>query len=652
MTEEESQDTSCSSSVESLGEEKTEEQAEEQDLKKAKLYHARPFWERMFHSIRGFSVLYLLFIGFCAVLIGSKYAMVYAGKDLPFVLYTNETPPSKVEPALSQGMFVCGVGGLGFALLDCLIYYVSGYLMKKFDCLTLSMFYVNSESSLISATILDLSMWIFLIMQKHGYRLGEEHKITLDQIAVIGLFSLLLITAKNMFVSRVRMGFNHTTYISRIQRCLLEHQFIKTLKTVVRRIKAQKNGKKKRRWMFSHLVQEQSEEDTPEDTPQMNQPEETEKYFMPKAIDMSNSDTIGLKQKMIIVKEFGKIRSHTNYMGLSDKSFASSLEIHQDTQKQAEKIAQELSSDKKNFQIKHLKKYVVGSYIDTITKFLGLPETLVLTQKEIAVMIDRIKKERYAIKKSLIHMDKALIRVSRAVTFVIFLFSLISLGSILIDDSVITRAIGPFVGVGFIFQPSVKNAIDSVIFLFIVHPYDIGDRIRVEVENEELNMVVSELNVFSTVFYQWDGAKIYIPNSVLLQKSIVNVRRSGLMAENIVFQVSFDTPPEKIQHLKSEVGKFIKKHPKDFAPYFMFNYHELENTNKLHLKIYLQHATNWQNFEAYLQRKAKFVMFLKQAIAEQHIEYYLPIQRVQVLQNTINTDGLALPLSGEAPPTH
>ncbi|OAG31979.1 hypothetical protein NEDG_00454 [Nematocida displodere] len=630
MTDEESHDTSYSTSVDSIGEAQSTQEAaqEEVDIKKTKLYHTLTPWKKISHAIREFPLVYFACFLLSVVLIALAYVGQHFRVAASIPLYEND---DLVQMSVLKIVATVGWFFLGYTVLDCFLYYISSYLLDKVDFLTLSMFHINSVSTLLSSLVFTFIALILLKVWEVDYKIKTMSSITLSQIVTMCLLAQLLIITKDILVKRVRMGFNHTNYLTRIQRCLLEHQFVKTLEVVKRRIKGQQGGKIKRYLLFSHPAQERhSDEDSPDDSPATGGQESTEKYFKPKTLVLPPGAGVGTKQKMIIFKEFEKIMNKKIYH--MEKTLGFSQDLKQYAQKKADSISQWLQVDKKRFQIKHLKRYVDSEYVDTITRILGMQETQPLTEKEISSLIEKTRREKYSVKKSLVQMDKALIRVSRFITISIVLFATtILLSSAIATNDVIKGVTGTFFGLGFIFQTSVKNAIDSVIFLFIVHPYDIGDRIRVEIEKEELNMVVSELNVFSTVFYQWDGAKIYIPNHVLLQKCILNVRRSGLMAENIHFQISFDTPPEKIQHLKAEVSKFIKKHPKDFAPYFMFNYHAIEDTNKLHLKIYLQHAMNWQNYEGYLQRKAKFIMFLKAAISEQKIEYYLPIQRVELV---------------------
>ncbi|EHY64479.1 hypothetical protein NERG_02448 [Nematocida ausubeli] len=643
------------------------------------------FYNKML-SLKEVSLYYYSLFLLSLLLFIVKYVILYCNIDTAITLYNNST---QITVNLSYIISLLCIAVLSYTIIDVFLYYVTGYLLNR-DILILVLFYTNNVTSLVSSIIVIIMSILYMKINDLDYKLKSTHIIGLEQVLTTCCLSLLVILSKDIFVKKVRMGFNHSNYLIRIQKCLWEHQFIRTLEVVKKRIKALKSGRKKY-WMFKDTnnttrasergtIRERhssTAERNPAGTPvpsstgsaprtenpgsandpstlsrvddtqpdrnnnltQADNNEGTEAndnneefddiaYFKPKTLNPALNDLSDIKQKMIIFKEFEKMMNLKIYhvdRGIPD--------IKHESTKKAEKICYWLSTEKKKFQIKHLKKYIDPEYIDHISSLLNLSESQSLSEKEVSSLIEKTKREKYAVKKSLEQMDKALLRVSHFITGTIFLFAIIALLAPTISaNDVVKGVFGTFFGLGFIFQTSVKNAIDSVIFLFIIHPYDIGDRIRIEIDKEEMNMIVSELNVFSTVFYEWNGSKIYIPNHVLLQKAIVNVRRSGLMAENIVFQVGFDTLPEKIQHLKTEITKFIKKHPKDFSPYFMFNYHGIEDANKLHLKIYLQHASNWQNYEGYLQRKAKFIMFLKQAIIEQKIEYALPVQRLEIVK--------------------
>ncbi|XWS25962.1 hypothetical protein CRYUN_Cryun27aG0112500 [Craigia yunnanensis] len=101
----------------------------------------------------------------------------------------------------------------------------------------------------------------------------------------------------------------------------------------------------------------------------------------------------------------------------------------------------------------------------------------------------------------------------------------------------------------FIFGNTCKTVFEAIIFLFIMHPFDVGDRCEVD----GVQMVVEEMNILTTVFLRFDGQKIVYPNSVLSTKPIGNFYRSPDMVENIEFCIHVSTPSEKIAIMKERI---------------------------------------------------------------------------------------------------
>ncbi|KAH0872766.1 hypothetical protein HID58_070128 [Brassica napus] len=70
----------------------------------------------------------------------------------------------------------------------------------------------------------------------------------------------------------------------------------------------------------------------------------------------------------------------------------------------------------------------------------------------------------------------------------------------------------------FVFGNSCKNLFEAVIFVFVNHPFDVGDRCEID----GVQMVVEEMNILTTVFLRFDNQKIVYPNSLLGNKPIAN----------------------------------------------------------------------------------------------------------------------------------
>ncbi|KAK0600727.1 hypothetical protein LWI29_017879 [Acer saccharum] len=116
--------------------------------------------------------------------------------------------------------------------------------------------------------------------------------------------------------------------------------------------------------------------------------------------------------------------------------------------------------------------------------------------------------------------------------------------------------------VAFIFGNSCQTVFEAIIFLFVIHPFDVGDRCEIE----GVQMVVEEMNILTTVFLRYDNQKVIYPNSVLATKPISNYYRSPNMGDAIEFCVHTSTPAEKIIAMKERIIERVDPPRKVRAP--------------------------------------------------------------------------------------
>ncbi|KAI3812135.1 hypothetical protein L1987_16841 [Smallanthus sonchifolius] len=76
--------------------------------------------------------------------------------------------------------------------------------------------------------------------------------------------------------------------------------------------------------------------------------------------------------------------------------------------------------------------------------------------------------------------------------------------------------------VAFIFGNTCKTIFEAIIFLFVMHPFDVGDRCVID----GVQLIVEEMNILTTVFLKWDNEKVYFPNITLSTRAISNHYRS------------------------------------------------------------------------------------------------------------------------------
>ncbi|KAL0098069.1 hypothetical protein J3Q64DRAFT_1859456 [Phycomyces blakesleeanus] len=182
-----------------------------------------------------------------------------------------------------------------------------------------------------------------------------------------------------------------------------------------------------------------------------------------------------------------------------------------------------------------------------------------------------------------------------------------------------------FIAGSFIFGNSAKDIFESIIFVFVTHPFDAGDRVMVGEEN----WVVDNVGLLSSTFLKWDGSVVYVKNSVLVPLYIINCRRTGCTGETADIHVGFETPSWKIHKLRDHMVEWSDTLPHLFTPgTTSANVLSFENQNKITISFYYQHTQNWQDPGGRWLRHNTFMMELKEASERLGVNYIMPLQPV------------------------
>ncbi|XP_074278941.1 mechanosensitive ion channel protein 6-like [Silene latifolia] len=171
--------------------------------------------------------------------------------------------------------------------------------------------------------------------------------------------------------------------------------------------------------------------------------------------------------------------------------------------------------------------------------------------------------------------------------------------------------------VAFVFGNSCKNVFESIIFLFVVHPFDVGDRCEIE----GVQMVVEEINILTTVFLRYDNTKIVFPNYILLTKPIGNFYRSPDMGDAVELCFHISTPPEKIAVIRKRILTYIEHKREHWYPTPLIILKDAESLNILRIAVWLQHKMNHQDMGERYIRRALLVEECVKILREMDIEY-------------------------------
>nr|GMD43533.1 mechanosensitive ion channel protein 6-like [Ipomoea batatas] len=169
----------------------------------------------------------------------------------------------------------------------------------------------------------------------------------------------------------------------------------------------------------------------------------------------------------------------------------------------------------------------------------------------------------------------------------------------------------------FMFGNTAKTTFEAIIFLFVMHPYDVGDRVEID----GVQMIVEEMNILTTVFLRFDNQKITYPNSVLSTKPISNYYRSPDMGDAIDFAIHISTPMEKIATMKERITRYIENKSEHWYPAPMIVMRDIEDLNRIKWSIWLSHTMNFQDMGERWTRRAQLVEEMIRIFRELDIEY-------------------------------
>lgn len=242
---------------------------------------------------------------------------------------------------------------------------------------------------------------------------------------------------------------------------------------------------------------------------------------------------------------------------------------------------------------------------------------------EMILTITEIGRERKSVANSMHDVDQAIKVLDNLLSIVVLIISVLIFVAFLNTSFVTTLATTgtALLSLSFVFAGTCQEVLGSCIFIFVKHPFDIGDRVDIT----DTQLTVEHISLLFTVFKQVaDGKMVQIPNIVLNTLWIDNVTRSKAMRERLSINVDFGTSFEDVQALRSEMQSFVldKDNSRDFQPEIEVEVINVNNLDKLTLQIEIRHKSNWANETIRAARRSKFLCAL--VLALRKVPIYSP----------------------------
>jgi small-conductance mechanosensitive channel len=238
-----------------------------------------------------------------------------------------------------------------------------------------------------------------------------------------------------------------------------------------------------------------------------------------------------------------------------------------------------------------------------------------ISLEEMALRITEFGRDRQSIANSMHDVDQAINVLDNLLCTVVFIVVIFIFVAWLNSNFTTTLATAgtALLSMSFVFAGTAQEVLGSCIFLFVKHPFDVGDRVDVS----DVAYVVERMSLLYTVFRRVkDQKKSQVPNIVLNSNWIDNVSRSKAMREQVQLYVNFDTSFEDLDLLKTEMIKFVrdKENARDFQPDIDIEVTGVAEMNKMELRLEIRHKSNWSNEAVRAARRSKFMCALVTAM--------------------------------------
>lgn len=159
--------------------------------------------------------------------------------------------------------------------------------------------------------------------------------------------------------------------------------------------------------------------------------------------------------------------------------------------------------------------------------------------EEMELACVEIGRERKAITASLKDLDSVVSKLDDVFTFIVVVIIVLVFLTLVSKSTagVLTSASSSVLALSWLFSATAQEFLASIIFVFVKHPFDVGD--RVDIYNTGAGTIdtffVKEIALMYTEFKKLEGHVVQAPNSLLNTLFVLNMRRSGGLAEVFIF---------------------------------------------------------------------------------------------------------------------
>ncbi|KAI0914266.1 hypothetical protein F4823DRAFT_558279 [Ustulina deusta] len=237
-----------------------------------------------------------------------------------------------------------------------------------------------------------------------------------------------------------------------------------------------------------------------------------------------------------------------------------------------------------------------------------------VSMEELEAFVDEVHREKKAIAASVKDLDSVITKLDRVFFVIIFIIALIVFISTIspYTAAALASAGTAVLGLAWVLQATAQEFLQSIIFVFVKHPFDVGDRVTIygntgtSLQGDDY--YVTEISLLYTEFKKMQGHIVQAPNSVLNTLFILNHRRSGSLADVFTLQVKYGTPSSVITELEARMTEYVMANKRDYTSKIITELVSFEEACSMTVNFIFFHKSSFQNELLRLTRHNKFAI--------------------------------------------
>lgn len=200
-----------------------------------------------------------------------------------------------------------------------------------------------------------------------------------------------------------------------------------------------------------------------------------------------------------------------------------------------------------------------------------------------------------------------------------------------VDFSKVIVPLGTIIiSLGFAVGPSIQRLLDCLMFVLVIQPFDVGDRVAISGVASGATHVVNQINVLTSELTDVSsGKRVLVRNSDIAGMVITNHRRSPDACFGPKFVVDHGVTGEQLKELEQRVKGYLRAHQMDWKPSLSLSVEHSE-ANKVVLTFWVTSHASWQESGKIWGAHSKLVVAIVQIMKEMGLEYQQPTAKMQI----------------------